>query len=68
MLSNKETGNLIDRKKDDQTKKQREEGGKRERESAHGWCRVGVECIGPAKCESSPAEHMRELRSAMTGM
>lgn len=55
-------------KKDDQTKKKkkREEGGKRE--SAHGWRRVGVECIGPAKCESSPAEHMRELRSAMTGM
>lgn len=47
-------------------KKKREEGGKRE--SAHGWRRVGVECIGPAKCESSPAEHMRELRSAMTGM
>lgn len=67
MLSNKETENIMGRKKDDQTKK-REEGGKRERESAHGWRRVGVECIGPAKCESSPAEHMRELRSAMTGM
>lgn len=67
MLSSRETESIMDRKRDDQTKK-RGRRVEREGESAHGWRRVGVECIGPAKCESSPAEHMRELRSAMTGM